>query len=185
MRLPVGVIAAAAAVLPLTAVPAHADGTADLTRLVDAAAQRLQTADPVAASKWLNGGPITDPLRVRKVLSDVAAEAESTGVSVDYITEVFTDQIDATEAIQYSRFAGWKLDPASAPTAAPDLSASRDTIDRLNVTMVNEIASGWPILSGPGCAAALTAAKDAVTVNRALDPLYRQALDSATRSYCG
>lgn len=185
MRLRDGMIVAAAAVLLLTAAPAHADDTADLTRLVDAAAQRLQTADPVAASKWLNGGPITDPARVRTVLTDVATEAESAGASVDYVTEVFTDQIDATEAIQYSRFAGWKLDPASAPTAAPDLSASRQLIDGLNVTMVNEIASGWPILSGPGCVAALTAAKDTVTVTRALDPLYRQALDSATRSYCG
>jgi chorismate mutase len=68
----------------------------------------LQTADPVAASKWLT--------------------------------------------IQYSRFAGWKFDPATAPTSAPDLSASRSVIDGLNHRMVNEIAAQWPLLQSPACA---------------------------------
>jgi chorismate mutase len=133
--------------------PAHADDTGSLADLVDVAAQRLQAADPVAASKWLNGGPITDPARVRQVLADVAAAAESAGVPSSYATAVFTDQINATEAIKYSRFA--------------------------------EIARGLPILNGPGCVATLASAKDSVALQRALDPLYRQALDTATRSYCG
>lgn len=160
-------------------------GTDPLYPLVDAAAQRLQTADPVAASKWLTGGAITDPARVAQVLTSVAGEAEAAGVPADYVTTAFTDQINATEAIQYSRFSWWKFDPAAAPATAPDLSASRAAIDELNALMVTEMARQWPVLRSPECPARLDAAKSEVAAQRQLDPLYRQALDVATRSYCG
>jgi len=164
---------------------ADPDNGAPLYDLVDAAAQRLQTADPVAASKWLGGGPITDPARVQQVLAAVSADAQSAGLPTDFVTRVFADQIDATEAIQYSRFSWWKLDPAAAPASAPDLSASRQVIDGLNHRMVNEIADQWPALQSPDCPATLAAAKSAVAVRRVLDPLYVEALAAATRSYCG
>ena len=99
---------------------------------MDAAAERLQTADPVAASKWLTKASIEDPARVAQVLTAVTAQAAGAGVDPDYVRQVFTDQIGATEAVEYSRFAQWKLDPAGAPTDAPDLSASRSAIDALN-----------------------------------------------------
>ncbi len=145
----------------------------------------MQTADPVAASKWLAGGPINDPARVQQVLAAVSSDAQSAGVPTDYVTRVFSDQIDATEAIQYSRFSWWKLDPAAAPVSAPDLSASRQTIDGLNHRMVTEIADEWALLHSPACPATLAAVKAAVALNRGLDMLYVQALDAATRSYCG
>ncbi len=179
-------MAAAVSVLTMVAAaPANADEPATLDGLVDAAAQRLQVADPVAASKWLSGGPITDPPRVQQVLADVGAAAVSAGVPADYAIEVFTDQINATEAVQYDRFSGWKLDPATAPATAPDLAASRTLIDQMNRLMVSEIARDWPVLTGPGCESALASAKDVVAQRRSLDLLYRQALDAATRSYCG
>jgi chorismate mutase len=164
--------------------PARADDGAQLFELVDAAAQRLQTADQVAATKWLSGGSITDPVRVEQVLTAVAQQAESAGVPADYVTTVFTDQINATEAIQYSRFSWWKFEPSAAPLTAPDLSASRELIDELNRRMVAEIAEDWPVLRAPDCDAALRSAKTSVAEARALDPLFRQALDVATRSYC-
>jgi len=173
------------AVLTLSvATPAAADSPEPLHELIDAAAQRLQTADPVAANKWLTGGAITDPARVRVVLDQVSAEAQTNGVASDFVTGVFTDQINATEGIQYSRFAGWKFDPPTAPTSADDLSASRSVIDGLNERMVGEIAAQWPLLHSPACAGELAAAKTAVESERGFDDLYRAALDSATRSYC-
>lgn len=172
------------AIAAATITPAAADPAEPLYDLVDAATQRLQTADPVAASKWLNGGPITDPARVQQVLAAVSADAESLSVPTDYVTAVFTDQIDATEAIQYSRFSWWKLNPATAPAAAPDLSSSRALIDGLNHRMVGEIAGQWPVLHSPECPARLDAAKAAVATARGLDPLFLQALDAATRAYC-
>lgn len=139
----------------------------------------------MAATKWLNGGPITDPARVRQVLDAVSADATSVNVPTDYVARVFTDQINATEAIQYSRFSWWKLDPAAAPASAPDLSSSRALIDGLNHRMVGEIAGQWQVLNSPDCPVRLGAAKTAVAAARGLDPLYLQALDAATRSYCG
>lgn len=169
-----------------TAEPAAVDPAGEpLLALVDAAAQRLQTADPVAASKWLTGGAITDPARVAQVLGAVAGAAESAGVPADYVTTAFTDQINATEAIQYSRFSWWKFNPAAAPLEAPDLSSSRALIDDLNGRMVAEMAGQWTVLRSPECTARLDAAKSEVEQNRQLDPLYREALDVATRSYCG
>lgn len=178
-------LSALAVMVVAPAPPALADPIGDpLYELVDAVAQRLQTADPVAASKWLTGGAITDAGRVEQVLATVSADAESAGVPADYVVRQFTNQIDATESIQYSRFAQWKLNPVSAPASAPDLSSSRTLIDGLNHQMVSEIAGQWALLRSPECAAQLGVAKTEVAAERGLDPMYRDALDAATRSYC-
>lgn len=165
-------------------VVAGAEPVNPLYRLVDTAAQRLATADPVAAAKWINGGPITDTARAGQVLDGVGADATGHGIEASYVRSVFTDQIAATEGIEYTRFAQWKFDPPTAPVVAPDLSESRAAIDGFNKIMVDEIALHWNALHGPGCEADLQDATGAVVNARALDPLYRQALSSATRSYC-
>jgi chorismate mutase len=100
------------------------------------------------------------------------------------VRTVFTDQINATEGIEYMRFAQWKFDPTLAPATGPDLSESRTAIDGFNKTMVDEIALQWNSLHSPTCSADLQETTDAVATARQLDPLYRQALASATRSYC-
>jgi chorismate mutase len=164
--------------------PARADDANPLFELVDAAAQRLQTAEPVAASKWLTGGSIEDPQRVEQVLAAVSADATTRGVDGGYVRRIFTDQIDATEAIEYSRFAQWKLDPRAAPGVAPDLAASRATIDRLNTQMVEQVALQLSVLRSPDCTGTLDDAKAAVTNTRTLDSFYQQALSFSTRSYC-
>jgi chorismate mutase len=164
--------------------PARADDTNPLFDLVDAATQRLQTAEPVAASKWKNGGSIEDPQRVGQVLEAVSADATGKGVDAGYVRRIFTDQIDATEAIEYTRFAQWKLDPGSAPGVAPDLAASRAIIDRLNGEMVEQVALQWSVLHSPDCIGTLDDAKTAVADAGGLDPLYQQALSFSTHSYC-
>ncbi|BBX86263.1 chorismate mutase [Mycolicibacterium aubagnense] len=172
------------AVLGMTSVPlAHADDN-PLFRLVDTAAQRLQTADPVAAVKWISGGSIEDPARVDQVLAAVGSQAQSAGADPVFVRKVFTDQIHATEGIEYLRFSQWKFDPGAAPATAPDLSESRTAIDGFNRTMVTEIAAQQGTLQSPGCAAALGTARAQVTASRHLDPLYQEALTAATRGYC-
>jgi len=167
--------------LPATA---HAQPVSPLYRLIDTAAQRLATADPVSASKWINGGPITDTARANQVLDSVAADAAARGIDQQYVRAIFTDQVAATEGIEYTRFGQWKFDPATAPTTAPDLSESRSVIDGYNKTMVDEVALQWHSLHSVGCDAELAGVTAAVTADRHLDPLYQQALSSATRSYC-
>ena len=155
-----------------------------LTELVDAAAARLQVAEPVAAFKWRTHGAIQDPARVEQELAKVGGEAVAKHIDADYATQVFRDQINATEAIEYSRFADWKLRASSAPFESPDLSASRSTIDGLNQTMLTQIALNWDFLHSPACAVQLDAAKSYVVGARQLDSLYQEALTLATHSYC-
>jgi chorismate mutase len=176
--------ALASVVVMPTMAPARGDDANPLIDLVDAAAQRLQTAEPVAATKWINGGSIEDPPRVEQVLAAVSGDATGKGVDPGFVRQMFTDQIHATEAIEYSRFAQWKLDPAAAPSVAPDLAASRAAIDRLNAAMVEQVAHQWSVLHSPGCAGILDDARATVTNTRTLDPLYQQALAFSTHSYC-
>jgi chorismate mutase len=173
-----------ALVVLLPASQARADNISPLTELVDAAAARLQVAEPVAAFKWRAQGVIEDPARVEQELAALRADAAAKRIDADYVARVFGDQINGTEAIEYSRFADWKSNPSDAPAAAPDLSASRSTIDALNQTMLTQIALNWDFLHSPACAGALDAASSEVIGARRLDNLYQQALALATRSYC-
>jgi chorismate mutase len=166
------------------ATEARADPTGPLTALVDAAAQRLQVAEPVAAFKWNTHGAIEDPGRVQQELAKVGAEASAAHIDPNYVTRVFADQINATEAIEYGRFAGWKLNPADALAAPPDLSASRSTIDGLNQTMLSQMVTNWDLLHSPACAPDLDNARAEVIRAGQLDGLYQQALSLVTESYC-
>jgi chorismate mutase len=178
------VLAASVLLATLVANPVRADGGAPLTELIDAAAQRLQVAEPVAAFKWQSKGAIDDPGRVRQELAKMRADATARHIDPDYVAHVFGDQIDATEAIEYSRFADWKLNPAGAPATAPDLSASRSAIDAYNQAMLTQIAANWDLLHSPACGAQLDEARGDVIRARQFDALYQRALSSATQSYC-
>ncbi|WP_046315306.1 chorismate mutase [Mycobacterium sp. UM_Kg1] len=164
--------------------PAGAQGPSPLAELVDAAAQRLQVADDVAAVKWQTGGAIEDPARVGQQLDKVAADAAGAELEPDYVRRIFADQIAATEAAEHYRFAQWKLDPAAAPAAAPELAASRARIDGFNQAMLAQIGRRWELLHSPACPGELREATRTVSDARQLDEFYRQALLSATKDYC-
>lgn len=168
----------------LAPTPARGDDLSVLTPLVDAAAQRLQTAEPVAAFKWATQRAIEDPGRVQQELASVGAEATGQRIDPGYVTRVFRDQINATEAIEYSRFAQWKLNPDAVPTDSPDLSVSRSEINAWNHTMLTQLVTNWEVLHAPVCAAQLAIAKAGVVAARRLDSLYQQGIALATQSYC-
>lgn len=167
-----------------TAQAARADNANPLFALVDAAAQRLQTADPVAAAKYNSGGPIDDPRREQQVIDTVTSAAAAKHIDTEYIRAVFHNQMDATSAVEHARFADWKLNPGTAPTAVADLSVIRATIDRFNQIMVNEVGAQWDWLNSSDCVVELANAKAAVVAARQLDDLYERALTYATHSYC-
>lgn len=183
MRRRAGSLVGVSCALLVWAPAATADEPDPLYALVDAATQRLQVAEPVAAAKWVTGGSIEDPQRVGAVLDAVAAQAEQAAIDPGYVRTVFGDQIAATEAVEYSRFADWKFD-GGAPTAAPDLAESRGLIDALNRQMVEQIAAQWPLLHSAQCRGEVDRAVQQVADRRQLDGLYRRALSAATRSYC-
>jgi chorismate mutase len=163
---------------------AKADASGPLTKLIDDAAQRLQTADPVAASKYVTGGAVDDPAREQQVLDSVSGSAEDRQLDPGFVHDLFRDQIDATDSLEHSRFAAWKIDPGSAPKAAPNLASSRDAIDKLNEAMIDDIAVDWNTLHASTCRADLDQAKAAVATIRHLDASYRQALGYAVHRYC-
>ena len=132
----------------------------------------------------MKGGPIDDPPRPRQVVDSVGVDATKQGIDPEPVRAIFTDQVHATEGIEYTRFGQWKLDPAAAPTTAPDLSASRTAIDGFNHQMVSEMALHWDSLRGLSCGQQRDDAVRAVITDRQLDPLYQQALTFATHSYC-
>jgi len=158
-------------------------GDNPLVGLVDLSVQRLLSAEPVAAVKFTAGRVITDQRREREVIDAVADEARAWGIDPDYVRAVFRDQIDATVALEHRRMAEWKRNPAAAPTAVPELSASRAIIDSLNRTLVREIALRWASLHSPTCAIHLANAKSIVIDARRLDQPLRDALDAATQRY--
>ena len=163
---------------------ARADSAGPLVELVAALAERLQIAEPVAAFKWGTHGYIEDPARVEQEFVALREDAAAAQIDPDYVVSVFHDQINATEAIEYTRFAQWKLNPAGVPPAPPDLAASRAAIDTLNNKILSQITLNWSLLHGPSCGAELAVAKTTVTRVRDLDDLYQQALTTAIRSYC-
>ncbi|MHA0289082.1 chorismate mutase [Mycobacterium sp. C3-094] len=182
-----GALAAAVAGLAVALVPApvaSAQPTHTVTDLVDAAVRRLEIAEPVAANKFHTRTAVVDPAREQQVLDNVADQARGFQIDPAYVQTAFRDQLDATVGIEYQRLAQWTFDPATAPADAPDLASSRAIIDALNREMVTLMAEEWPKLHSPQCPAELDAAKASVATARGLDPLYRQALDFATRNYC-
>lgn len=168
----------------LLAAPPAARADGSLADLVDAAAARLQVADDVAAIKWQTGAAIEDPDRVGQQLAKLAADAAGQHLDPDYVRRVFADQIAATEAAEHYRFAQWKLHPADAPRAAPDLAASRARIDGFNQVMLAQIGRQWELLHAPECAGELDEATRAVSDARRFDEFYRHALSTATQDYC-
>lgn len=163
---------------------ARAEGADALTALVDSLAERLVIAEPVAAYKWSAHAAIEDPARVEQEISTLREDAAAAHVDPDYVARVFTDQIDATEAIEYRRFADWKLDPAAVAPALADLAASRAAIDVLNTKILSQIALNWSLLGSSDCAGVLQYSRDEVIRLRGLDNLYQRALTAATASYC-
>ena len=162
----------------------HEPGSTNpLAALVDAAAQRLLTADAVAARKFKTGGAIVDPVREQQVIGAVATYAVANGIDPDYVKGVFRDQIDATSALEHHRFAQWRTDPSGVPACVPELWVCRADIDVLNRTMVNEIALRWDSLSSPTCATDLEDARRAVADAHQLDEPAQRALSHATRNY--
>jgi chorismate mutase len=172
------------AALVTTPTQAQADSVSPLTELVHAAAQRLQAAEPVAAFKWSADLAVEDPGRVRQELTKLRAAAVAQHLDPDYVAAVFIDQIHGTEALEYSRFAEWKLDPTAVPAAPPDLSASRSAIDALNQTMLSQMARNWELLHSPGCVAQLDEARGNVIRTRQLDGLFQRILLMVSHSYC-
>ncbi|MFK0294724.1 chorismate mutase [Streptomyces sp. NPDC090442] len=156
----------------------------DVTQLVRFAAQRLLTADQVAASKWLSGAPIEDPDRERQVLEAMDAEAVRLGIDRATVQRVFRDQIEANKYVQHALHDRWSAHPAEAPSTAPDLGVVREEINRLNAALLLAIRDAEPRLAGPHCVLYRKHARAAVARELRLDRVHSEGLRRALADLC-
>ncbi|MEU7489141.1 chorismate mutase [Streptomyces sp. NPDC042319] len=158
---------------------------AALRPLAVLSAERLATADLVAAAKWGTGSPIDDPAREQQVLDAVAERARELGADPARTVAVFRDQIEANKIVQRGLHRAWTADPGRAPTTRPDLNEVREEINRINEGLVRAIADSPHARPAPSCGPVLAVAAAGVVREKHLDPLHTVALARSLRSVCG
>ncbi|PPS71329.1 MULTISPECIES: chorismate mutase [Streptomyces] len=191
------VTATAAVVLTATgsAVAVPVSGTAAAPRaaavslsplhsVVDLAAERLATADLVAAAKWGTDSPIDDPAREQQVLDNVAAQAQQLGADPDEIRVIFRDQIEANKVVQRGLFQRWTDHPGQAPTTKPDLNVVRQKINQVTSALVEALADTSADCGAFVCRPELALAAFQVHHEDHLDALHTRALIRALPSIC-
>ncbi|GGV29235.1 chorismate mutase [Streptomyces spectabilis] len=179
------VAAPAVRTAPAVGAASHAGPYGQLRTLAALSADRLATADLVAAAKYGTGSPIDDPAREQQVLDAVSRQAVEAGGDPESTVRVFRDQIEANKLVQRALHRQWDADPSSAPTERPDLGKVREEINRVNGELVRALAASAPTRTAPYCDGLLTAATAHVRHARGLDTLHATALRRALPSVCG
>ncbi|MGA4837981.1 gamma subclass chorismate mutase AroQ [Streptomyces sp. G45] len=162
----------------------HQGAYARLHLVTALSAERLATADLVAAAKYGTGAPIDDPARERQVLDTVARLAREAGGDPEATVRIFRDQIEANKVVQRALHRAWDADPSSAPTERPDLGKVREVINRVNGDLVLAVAASAAERGAPYCPGLRAVTVVHVRHERALDALHASALGHAVRSVC-
>jgi chorismate mutase len=162
----------------------HALDPTALHPVAELSAERLATADLVAAAKWGTGSPIDDPAREQQVLDSVAAQAQQLGADPDEVRRIFRDQIEANKIVQRGLFQRWTDHPDQAPTTRPDLAVVRQEINRINTALVQALADTAEARAVPTCHPELAFAAVQVHHEDRLDALHTRALVRSLRSVC-
>ncbi|MFI9650012.1 gamma subclass chorismate mutase AroQ [Streptomyces sp. NPDC052040] len=155
-----------------------------MAHLAGLALERVNTADLVAASKWISGQPIEDPVREQQVLDSMDAEAVRLGIDRPSVQRIFKDQIEANKLVQSELHERWRSNAGEAPTSAPDLGDVRDEINRINGELLTAIGASQPLLSTPQCSRIRVQAVDAVVRSQHPDDLHIKGLWRALKDLC-
>ncbi|MFC3432892.1 gamma subclass chorismate mutase AroQ [Nocardia seriolae] len=168
---------------------AQAEQPGSLDRLVGFVADRLQTADAVAAAKWASAvedgsqPAIDDPVREAQVYDSMARLGAEKGLPADWVRQVFAGQIEANKIVQRGLVTEWRSGLVS-PASAADLSAVRSVIDRANVEIIDELASERDELAKADCAGRLADSMLVTVRARHGDALHQAALVRAVLPLC-
>ncbi|MGW2207417.1 chorismate mutase [Streptomyces sp. NPDC001774] len=156
-----------------------------LGTIVRLAAERVMTADTVAAAKWGTTQPIDDPAREKTVLDSAATQAAKHGIDRATVQRIFKDQIAANKDVQRALYAQWQEHPAEQPTHRPDLATQvRPVLDRIGGQLLTAIQQAQPLLSRPDCDALLERGKATTVQVMGLDAIHRSGLDQALAHTC-
>ncbi|MFE5535441.1 chorismate mutase [Streptomyces sp. NPDC056492] len=149
------------------------------------AAERVMTADSVAAAKWGTTQPIDDPSREKTVLDSAASQAAKLGIDPATVQRIFQDQIAANKDVQRALYAQWQEHPAERPTRRPDLATQvRPVLDRVDSRLLTAIEEAQPALSRPDCDALLERGKATTVQAMSLDAIHRSGLNHALAHTC-
>lgn len=173
--------------LVLASVPASASASASapgLWRLTDLAAQRVAIADQVAAAKYGTPSPIDDPAREQQIYDSVSAQAPGLGLDPADAVRFFRAQIEANKLVQRGLYARWDAHPAEAPTTRPDLGQIRPVIDRVNASLLTELAATLGVRASRSCPTRQLVATGLAEVVHRFDALHARALGEATSATC-
>lgn len=144
--------------------------------------RRLLLADPVAASKWLSGRPISDPAREQAVVDAAIVLAKQRGIDPAFVTRVIRAQIEASKVVQRGLFVHWTHDPATAPKTAPDLTTVRQELNEIDDALVNTIGEADAVAGSPRCSHFVDAARSQSYPG--IDALHRKAIHAAWADFC-
>ncbi|MBF6164425.1 chorismate mutase [Streptomyces gardneri] len=187
-RVGLTLLAAALLMWPASAGAAPADRSLD--RLVALVVERLDTADAVAAAKWMAAGErgieptIDDPAREAEVYDAMARFGNGRDLPENWVRQVFFGQIEASKTVQRGLILRWRFDPAAAPTAPAGLASVRPIIDRVNVEILDELTARRAELVAPDCPERLARSVFGVFTTGRGDALHRAALVRASASLC-
>jgi len=155
-----------------------------LQSLTDVLAERLATADTVAAVKWRTGSPVADPARETQVIAATQRAAIVLGITPERAGTFVRDQIDVGKVIQSIVLARWHADPATAPTAPEEIAPIRERITALTSAAITHLRANASALRAPTCPLDLTHAIIATNTRRHTDTVHAAALAAASRSLC-
>ncbi|MFB9630012.1 chorismate mutase [Nonomuraea helvata] len=175
-----------AVLLALSPAPGRPKAPDELTELVELTVRRILLADEVAAAKFADASPITDPARERQLLDAVATQSAQAGLAPETGVRFFRAQIEASKLVQRGLHERWRAHPALRPRRWPDLATEiRPRLDRLTPRMLRLLKQTTPVRMTPGrCQAQLRAARATVQSRARLDRLHRDALSLALPPIC-
>ncbi|MEU3597396.1 gamma subclass chorismate mutase AroQ [Streptomyces sp. NPDC006798] len=163
---------------------ASASAYGQLLALTRLSAERLATADRVAAAKWGTDSPIDDPAREQVVLDSVRQQAVAAGADPEATVAIFRDQIEANKLVQRELHRQWTEDPSKAPAERPDLTEIRKEINRVNTELVRAVAVSDRARAARSCLGVLAVTAVHVRQEKQLDRLRTRALVRAVPSVC-
>ncbi|WP_175035923.1 chorismate mutase [Burkholderia lata] len=153
--------------------------------LIRSMADRLNTADQVALSKWDTGQPVYDPLREAQVIANVAATASEHGLTAEDATNIFSDQMEANKEVQYALLNNWRRQGNAPATPRQSLSGViRPILDKLQVSIMQNLQGVAPLRSIADCQTQIALAVAQVAQQTSLDAIHLAALDRAVARIC-
>lgn len=131
---------------------------ATVARVFELLDERLAVMPDVAAWKWQNQKPISDPQREQAVVQSAVDQAATLGLSADGVRQLFELQIRLAREVQASLHEEWRRKGFDASRSVPSLDAEiRPKLDQLTPDLLRALYLAAPAFQRSDFAAAYPA----------------------------